>query len=282
MPAKGEIYTGIVPKLSLMEMLELRQKRNQDKELAQRKAENFMHSNLGHLTGTQSGSANRKIYTKVAIGQVGDLANPKAAPKKPKHMKGAGTVKDVDSRAASIKREKQLFQKSTVHFNTHEDSGVMNSSRNRSLHSHASYISSKVAGLNENTLPVVEDLNKFIASKLMKDKKLSPLPAVNKLSKGRVLNMLRKSQRFIKDQETTRNIKAVLSMRDRFLDNHAGKYANGLELKVPRPLRNTEMRRSSLTKISERKGASATDLSMVKRTFDSNASFENLEEATSP
>ena len=71
--------------MSIKELLEIQLKKKKEKEQMQKKTEDFMRSNLGFLTGTYVGAGTNVVTnTQVARKQVGDLAEPKAVPRRKK------------------------------------------------------------------------------------------------------------------------------------------------------------------------------------------------------
>ena len=53
------------------------------------------------------------------------------------------------------------------------------------------------------------------------------------MDKSKLISAIRKSDRLQKDKETIRNLKAVLSVRDKLNDNSPGQVVNGRELFKP-------------------------------------------------
>ena len=66
----------------------------------QKKTEDFMRSNLGFLTGTYVGAGSNAVTnTQVARKQVGDLADPKAVPRRKKIFRSQANLSSADHAA---------------------------------------------------------------------------------------------------------------------------------------------------------------------------------------
>ena len=65
-----------------------------------KKTEDFMRTNLGFLTGTYVGAGSNVVTnTQVARKQVGDLAEPKALPRKKKVFRSQANLSSADHAA---------------------------------------------------------------------------------------------------------------------------------------------------------------------------------------
>ena len=68
------------------------------------------------------------------------------------------------------------------------------------------------------------EIDNFIKNQLRKDPRL---PELNNFKKSKVMMAMKQSKRLAKDHDLVRNLKAVLSMREKLEGNQPGKVING-------------------------------------------------------